>query len=450
MGFYPFAPPVTVSGLSASINNYGADSTGVAFSDTAMAAARTALVPFGGGNLTAEPGTYKLANSYAFTPANNLGIATGLANSAVVFKYTGSGVLFHSYDPLFNTSDTNPLLSVCGPMTGFTIDMTSAGAGAKGLQVGDQNNPNVNIGVQNGTGATAIGLWAANTVGWMNEGSITALLDNCTNLFVLDAVGGGSVSYGDVNWNLTVKANANQNAVVAQNGAQAIGGSFQLGGEFIAGASNTGYVLKLGADSSSAGIRNMALFNVGVECAAGAGTVGPVTVGLGSAAFLMQNTGQLFFRNQSGNFQASAGTATYRFTHTGYAESQTADGQIGNPAVNGVALSTIGSSLWQQGATDATHIYNGTGDYFATTLANGANAVVIANAVAGKEQRITWYVTQPASGAAGTLTLTGAKTPGAGGGVLVLSAVNGQVDIVDINISAGGTVFASVRGLNYH
>jgi hypothetical protein len=429
-----------------SLNAYGADPTGAAFSDTAMTAA-IAAASASGGIITVKPGVYKLAGSY-HASGLNYGIATWQANTAVVFNYTGNGVLFRSYDPAFNTSDTNPLLSNCGPMTGFTIDGTSAGASAKGLQVGDQNSPNINIGVQNFTGATAIGLWAANTVGWMNQGYIVSEITNCTNELVIDAVGGGSVSYGNVNWNTVVKANANQNAVVLQNGANAIGGTWQLGGEFIAGTSNTGYALKIGIDGTSAGIRNMAIYNTVVECAAGAGTVGPVTVGLGASAFHMQNTGQLVFRNQGGNFQASTGTATYRFTHTGYAEA-VGDTAIGNPAVNGVAVSTLGSSLWQQGATDATHIYNGTGDYFATTLANGANTVAIANAVTGREQRLVWYVTQPASGAAGTLTLTGAKTT-AGAGVLTLTATNGAVDIVDIDISASGTIFASVRGLNYH
>lgn len=433
--------PATVS-----LNEKGADPTGAAFSDTAMAAALTAIAS--GGLITAQPGTYKFANSYVFGPGQ--GIATGQALTAVIFNYTGSTKLFHSFDAAFNTSDTNPLLSICGPMSGFTIDGTSAGAAASGLQVGDQNYPYVNIGARNFTGATAIGLWAANTVGWMNEGSVTAQLDNCTNGLVLDAVGGGSVSYGDVNWNLTVKTLTNQNAVVGQNGAQAIGGSFQLGGEFIAGAAaNTGYVLKLGADSSSAGIRNMAIFNVVVEAAAGAGTVGHTTIGLGSSAFLMQNAGQLVFRNQGGNFQASAGTATYRFTHSGYAESQTSDPQIGNPAVNGVALSTIGSSLWQTGATDATHIYNGTGDYFAITLANGANALAIANPVAGKAQKILLMAVQPASGAVATLTITGAKSP-QGGGAVALTATNNAIDRVDIWTLDGVTWYAGILDSNYH
>jgi hypothetical protein len=445
MGFYPFAnttfPPGAIS-----ITSLGGDPTGTAFSDAAMAAAKTIIAA--GGVITAQPGTYKLANSYTFGPGQ--GIQTGQAITSVIFNYTGSGVLFHSYDPAFNTSDTNPLLSICGPMSGFTIDLTNAGAGAVGLQIGDQNYPNVNVGVRNGTGAGTIGLWAANTVGWMNEGSVVAQLDNCTNLFVLDKVGAGSVSYGDVDWNFTVKANTNQNAVVLQNGSTAIGGSFQLGGEFIAGAvTNTGFVLKLGADSSAVSIRNMAIFNVVVECAAGAGTVGHTTIGLGSGASLMQNVGQLAFRNQGGNFQASTGTPAYRFTHAGWAESQTADSAIGNPAVNGVALSTLGSSLWQQGATDATHIYNGTGDYFATTLANGANTVAVANLVAGRAQRMLWQVKQPASGAAGTLTLTGAKTP-PGAGVLTLTATNGAVDVVEVWTIDGVNVFASVLGLNYH
>lgn len=450
-GFMPdidnaYAALAAVAGVNLLNTAYagGADPTGSAFSDAAMAAALSALGS-GPGVITVPPGTYKFANSYQFGPGQ--GIA-GAGTLAVIFSYTGSGVFITSHDPGFSTSLTTPLASVGGPMTGFTIDGTSAGAAAVGLRVGDQNLPNVNVGIRNFTGATAIGCWLDSQVGWVNYGSITVATENCTSHVVFDNTG-GLATFGGTDFFFTQTAQPNQKGVVVKGACQPTAGNFQLYGGYNGGTANTGRVLSIGEDGSNAGFRNMSSFIVNAEANGGAGTVGPVTVALATAGYFMQNTGQLVFRNFGGNFQASSGLLTYRFSFTGWIQSDTADSVLGNPGVNGYGLVTNGGSLWTFGTTDATHVYLGTGDFFQTVLASGANTVAITNTGSGRPLRVTWHVIQPASGAAGTLTVTGAKTPG-GAGVLTLSATNGQTDVVEIWSLDGTNFFAAVKGLNFH
>lgn len=425
------------------LNAYRADPTGAAFSDAAMSAAQAA----GGSSyvITARPGTYKFANSYQFGPGQ--GIATGQDNLAVIFQYTGSGVFITSHDPAFNTSSATPLQSICGPQTGYTIDGTSAGAGAVAIRIGDQNLPDVNIGARNFSGAGSIGAWLDNQVGWTNNGQVTVSTDNCTNQVVFDN-SGGTASFGAVSFTFYQEVKPNQNGVAVKNSCMIVGGSFQVFGEYLAGSSNTGTVLSVGADGSSAALRGQ-LLSVNVECTNGGGTVGPVTVNMGASGFFGQNTGQLIFRNTTGSFQVSTGIQfTYRFSFSGIVSCDTAGDYLVNVANNGVGLVTYGSALQTQGSTDSTHIYNGTGNMFSITLASGANTLAVANPVAGVYQDMLLEVKQPASGAAGTLTITSAKTPN-GSGALTLSAANNAVDVVKVWYD-GFSVYASVLGLNYH
>lgn len=448
-GAYWQAPGLLPFLAANSVLLQGADPTGASFSDTALAAAKTALGSGPGNIVIATPGTYKFANSYTFGPSQGLVSMAGSGNLAVILSYTGNSVFIHTYDSAFNTSNTSPLPSPGGTFTGFTIDGTSAGSAAKAFQLGDQNLPNVNIGVRNFTGATAIGGWLCNQVGWTNYGSIVISTENCTNHVVFDNAGTGGATFGGTDFVFNQTVQPNQKGIIVQNACQPTGGNFQLYGGYLGGTTNSGRVLSIGEDGSNAGFRNMSSFVVNVEADSSSGTVGPVTIALGGSAYFMQNSGQLTFRNFSANFQASTGLAAYRFSFTGWIQSDTTDSVLGNPGTNGYGLVTQGGSLWTFGPTDATHIYLGGGDFFQTTLASGANTVAVASAGSGRPWRIIWHVIQPASGAAGTLTLTGAKTT-AGSGALTLSAVNGETDVVEVWSLSGTTIYAAVKGLNFH
>lgn len=439
-GFYNSRYVQTIS-----INQFGADPTGTNFSDTAMAAA---IADLGArtGIISAQPGVYKFANSYTLGPGQ--GINTGQPNPAVVFKYTGNGVFLHSYDPAFNPASTNPLVSVCGPFKGFLIDGSLAGAAAKAFQVGDQNTPDINVGIQN---FTSTGLYLCSLTGWVTNGNIVISTDNCGIHCLNDTVSAVGIN-GNVNYTHYFRQQPNQDVVKWINAMYNLGGTFNLYGSSLGAVSaNTGNVMNIGPDNTvTTGLKEV-ICNIQAECDAGAGTVGPVTVNMGTGAYL-RATGMLYFTQFGAAYAPSAGTNTRRFAFNGRISTPASDPTLGTLPDAGIGLVNQGGFLGSSFAdtfAGGGQIFNGSGTYFATTLANGANTYVWQNFVAGRSQSITWHVTQPASGAAGTLVITGAKTP-AGGGAVTLSAVNGETDVVTVWTPDGVNLFASATGLNYH
>ncbi len=432
---------------------YGADPTGAAYSDTAMAAALTKLGT-SAGNIVFPAGTYKFANSYVFGPGQ--GIATNLPNASVMLFYYGSGTFIHSYDINFGSSG-DPSLG--GEFSGFTIDGTHAGSAAKGFWTGDLNGLNISITIQNFTGATAMGAWFANatTNGGSEYGSATINTYNNTNNIVFDNASGGPAnpSFDAIDFWFGLILYQNQNGIIWQNECNQYAGSLTVFCEAWGAVSNTGTVLSFGPDSSSgAGVRNVAV-QINCECGSGTGTVGPVSVALGAHAFFMMNTGNMSFRNQGGNFKASVNVANPSFTFAGWLEFDATGDTLPNASADGFGFMVMGGALETPststfaGPGTTGIIYNADGNTFTTTLNSGANTFTLANLIPGTAQKMVWIVTQPSSGAAGTLTLTGAKTT-AGSGVLTLSSTNGYVDVIDLFTPDGVNLYASVRGLHYH
>jgi hypothetical protein len=405
-------PPGTGGGGTSyntvSLNDHGADRTGATFSDTAMASAISALTSLGGGVITCEAGTYKFANSYTTYFGVGYGIATGNANESVIFKYTGTGTFIYSGDPSFNTSNTSPLVSVCGPMTGFTVDGTSAGSASVLFQCGDQNSINVNIGVQNQTGATSVGAYIAPKVGWINYGSIVISSDNCLDPVVFDGGIVGSVALGGINYTFYQTANQNQNGIVVKRSCQVVGGTWNLFGEYLGGSgTNTGAVISI--DSTSQ-IINFSEFNVNAESNTGAGNVGHVTVALATGGAFFSNFGNLVFRNPfSCTFQVSTGlSASQYFTFFGFVICQTSGDFLGNPYAGvgtvGWASITKGASLEQLGVVDSSYFYVFTGSVYNFSPTTGANTRGMYGSAPTYAQKITLFITQPTGGATVTLT----------------------------------------------
>lgn len=442
MGTFPFyatvLPPDAIS-----LNSLGADPTGTVFSDGAMAAALASLGT-GAGIITASPGTYKFANSYTFGVGQ--GIATGQAKTAVLFKYTGSGTFIHSFDAAFNTSVTSPLASVCGPQTGYTIDGSGAGAGAKAFKLGDQNQPDVDIGIQAFNGAASIGGWIASVIGWINYGSVTISTNDCTNHIVFDGSGvGGGTALGGTDWAFTQTANPNQNGVVVEGVCSVIGRKFSLFGEYLgAVAANTGSVFSIGAADASS-LSNFSSFDVNAECNTGAGNVGPVTVALGPTASFYANSGQLVFRNQgSGAFQASTGIqSNLSFSFFGFVRSQAAGDYLGDPfsgvGTIGWASTTSGGALEKIGVSDGSNFYVSTGNVFNFTCSAGANTRAMFGSAPTFGQRITLFITAATSS---TLTITGVLTSSGAGLIGPTSVTAGFVDVVELRYN--GTSWAQV------
>jgi hypothetical protein len=423
--------------------------------ETAFAAALTSLGTAAGTLTITQPGTYTFTTTKTFKAQQGLVTCPG-----VILAYTGSGVAIHSYDPSFNPSLTSPLVSLGGQFFGFIIDGSGASAGAKGFQVGDQNQVNVNIGVRAFNGTNSIGAWIASVIGWINYGTCIINTNDCTHHVVFDGAGvGGGTALGGVNWYFTQTANPNQNGVIAQNTCQVVGGSFQLFGEYLGGTTNTGSVLLFGAtgevlsNTDSSGFTNFSSFNVNAEANNAAGTVAPTTISLGAQAYFYACTGNLIFRNIGATFKASAGlSGSQYFSFQGFVLSQTSGDFLGNPYAGlgeiGWAGVTKGVILEQLGTVDSSSFYVWTGTVFSLTLASGANTRAMYGTAPGYGQRIRVLVHQPASGAAGTLTLTGVKTPGGTGLALTTGTATGKVDSLDMWYD-GTAWYAVVQGLNY-
>ena len=423
----------------------GADPTGATFSDAALAAALAALGS-NYGQIIIPPGTYKFNNSHTFGPGQGLVCPEGFNNDCTIY-YHGDSSFIHAYDPAFNIDLPYPTSP--GPtFSGFTIDGTSAGSAAVGFELGDLQAPTVNLQIQNFTGATAIGAWFNNTVGWVEYGFVTINLINCTSCVVFDNNGGLS-TFDAMAFQFTVALQPNQNGVTWQNGAYQQTGTFILyGGAQGALSTNSGNVVNM----VNGGLKYVQT-TIACECDYGTGTVGPVSINFNSSNGQFIGFGLIAFTNQSGTFQSSNCYQNYSFAFSGYITVQTSGDPLGVPGINGTALIVNGGSLWTFGTTDGggtgKYIYNGTGDFFGTTLASGANTFSLYSPIAGRPQRMLWQVTQPASGSAATLTLTGAKTT-AGSGVLTLSSTNNYVDVIDVWTPDGATVYAAVVGLNFH
>ena len=411
--------------------------------ETAFAAALTALGSTPGTLTITVPGTYTYTSPKVFGAGQGLVTVPG-----VVLAYTGSGVAMHSFDAAFDINNTSPLVSIGGQFSGFIIDMSGAAAGSKGFQIGDQNHPNVQIGVRGANGAGSIGGWIASTIGWINYGSIEINTNDCTNHIVFDgsAVGGGT-ALGGVSWSFTQTANPNQNGIVAKGLCQVVGGKFSLFGEYLGAlTTNTGSVFLIGAADAS-GFTNFSSFNVNAECNTGAGNVGPVTIALGSTAFFYANLGQLIFRNQgSGAFQASTGlSTTLSWGFKGFVRSQASGDYLGDPyaavGVLGWAGTLRGADLEQIGVVDGSNFYVSSGSLFNLALSAGANTRAMFGSAPTYGQEITLFLT---AGAASTLTITGVLTPSGAGLIGPTSATAGFVDVVKLTWNGTNWAQASV------
>lgn len=418
--------------------------------ETAFAAALTALGSAAGTLVITAPGTYTFTSPKVFKAQQGLVTAPG-----VILAYTGSGVAIHAYDASFSTSNTSPLVSLCGQFSGFIIDGTGAATGATGFKIGDLNQLNVNIGIQNFTTTGAAGCWVAPVVGWINYGTMVVNTAACTNHVVFDGSGvGGGTALGGVNWKFSQTASANQNGIVLKGTCQLQGGTFDLFGEYLGGSgSNSGSVFSIGADSTTCSILNFTEFNVNAESNTGAGNTGHVSIAVGANSAFLGCMGQMQFRNPfSATFQVSTGlqASLTSFGFFGFVYAQTSGDVLGNPysgvGTIGWATTARGGQLEAVGIVDSSSFYPSSGSVFNLTLAAGANTRTMYGSAPGYAQKITLFLTAATSS---TLTITGVLTTSGTGLIGPTSTVAGRVDIVELRYNGTSWAQASVT-LNVH
>jgi hypothetical protein len=267
--------------------DYGADPTGVNDSTTAFTKAIAALppvggwavVPTGGGVVYAPTGSYKISRTLAFTQFQNLrGDGRYLTN----LIYTGTGPCISAT----NTNTPTGWSTPCG-FEGFSIDGTSAGTGAIGLQIGNLFNSHANdIQIQDFTSTGAIGLYFKNYGGTpvMEKIRFTGIsVVNNTSGVVFDGGGtGASFDYSVFEFHTLV--NTNQSGVTLQNHATLDGCKLSIVGNYATAAtSNTGCVLGLdvGTSSGTSSITNSEFF-IAVEADGSSPNLGHTSIVMGS------------------------------------------------------------------------------------------------------------------------------------------------------------------------
>ena len=446
MTLQPFAP-ASAGGNAAgavTVTVTGADPTGTADSTAAIAAAFTAL---GSG-----PGTVGLpAGTYKVRTATNTGWVVGKQQSltspgAILMDYGSAGPLIHQYDAGFNTSSISTTASLGGTVSGLTLDGTNATGTAIGFQHGDMSRPTATVNAQNYTAASTIGILLDSVIGWTNWGIFTFNASNCQSGFVLRNTSGLNV-VGGAEIYAAIYHTPGQIAFATKGGAAftACGGNISINS--LAGTANTGVALSLAQDNLGGGLVECSL-DINMECDAGAGNVGPVSIAAGTSFACYGNTGILrIYGNGSAAYKQSTGLASYQFSWSGIIDCNTPGDLLGKAGQIGVGLTVLGAMLESPVShvfTGSGEIFNGSGNLSSCTLVSGAQSLVLANLIPGFAQRLTLLVTQPASGGRGTLTFTGAITD-LGGGAVLLSAANGATDIVDVFTPDGVNTYAVTR-----
>jgi len=423
----------------------GADSTGVNDSSTAIAAAFTSLGT-SPGTIFLPPGTYKDSGGHV------LGVQQNFISPGATINHTGNNTWLHQYDSAFNIGSTSPTVSLGGYVSGFIVDGTNAGANAIGFVCGDINSPKSSVSAQNYSAAGQLGIVVDSLVGWTNWGVFDFNTSNCTtgvlarNTSGLNVIGGASV-------NIKTLCNPNQTGLAFQGGSRFFACpvfNFSLNNK--CGTSDTGKGIDFG--NTGAGILE-SIININMEADAGAGNVGPVPINAGGSFNFYGNIGviRIYSSSPAAYKQTSGLEFTYQFSFNGIMDCNTSGDFLANTRGLGFSAILMGGVLEAGSQTVyaavGDGIYNAEGNTFKITLANGANTISFKNIIAGYAQKIVLHVKQPASGAAGTLTITGAATT-VGSGVVTLSSTNGYEDVCDVWTPDGVSTYASVRGLNYH
>jgi hypothetical protein len=429
------------------VDDYGADPTGSTFSDTAVAAAVTALGS-SAGTIEFGPGIYKLASTTITLGPYQSVIGDSLG--ATVLKYSGTGDCIRVRDTRsFSTAEDALPGGTSGPgfagkITSLTIDGTGAGSVAHGVHAGDLSGHHINgVAVVNFTGASAIGFWFDNTETWYERANVNAEVYNCTNAVVFDGGNGGAFSFSFLysTYRFWLSCNANQNGVVLRGGAEISHATLQVGGNFWGHAtSNTGTVLTLGGSGDECGLKRSQVI-IAVETN-GDGPVGHKTLALAGSSKINNCYGQLQYRGGGHSF-TNSGVFLSGSPGQSFSGIIDVDGDIGRTDES-QGLRVLGLATGTGGLLDSVgNLYLGTGNWFNRQMTAGAQTITIILATDLSWQNgaaFDLFIQQPASG---TTTLT---WPGSfvwlNGAAPVLSTANNAVDHIHVTTPDFTTFYA--------
>jgi hypothetical protein len=439
------------------VDNYGADPTGAADSTAAFNAAVTTLggSTAGVGLVVFGAGTYKIVGPTTVISSPTLGIQ-GIPGATTIMYY-GSAQCFRVTWAAFPATTALVIPVQCAPVRWFTVDMTNAGAGATPLLIGDRVGSEVDIAVQNGTGAGDIGVHFQNNFGWFENNRVTVTSENMTTAFQFDYAAAGTDSFEFNELYLTVLAMANQDGInIAGSGTQSgpviAQGHTSIRGNFILGASaNTGAVLRISFNGSGAPVQLYDRLDLTVETDGSSG-VAHQTIVMATGNQQIACNGTMKFNPGAGvNFQS--GTYNGGFTYTGqiYAPGDVFLGSTASESYPGFAVFGSITGIMGYAAGGAVSPY--AGNWQKISLASGAQAVTIATpAITGQTQAFEFHLlaVQPSSGAPGTVSSWPFKWPL--GTPPTLSLTSNSIDIIDVigvNDFGATTYYATLRGKAY-
>ncbi|HUN36583.1 MAG TPA: glycosyl hydrolase family 28-related protein [Trebonia sp.] len=273
-GATPASAAVSATPDWISVTAYGADPTGAADSTSAFTSAISAAAAAGGGVVYMPAGTYTISSTLTCTTVPVYFVGDGAW--ATVISFTGTGDCFRVYD----SSTYGSRKKFGGGFVGVTIDGSKAGAGSAGLHVGDLLQYELDLTVQNFSGAGSIGVHLDNNYYWTEQLYGRIYAQYCTSHVVFDwtsttsTTSSGSFERCDLDIYVN-QDSAKFDGVVFQNGAFVTNGSLKIRGNFGASSSAvssaalrlTGYKSVNGYTSYSGLVDSM--IDIGVECASG-------------------------------------------------------------------------------------------------------------------------------------------------------------------------------------
>lgn len=305
------------------LNDYGADPTGVALSDTAWTGCYTdaaaAVQAHGGSVIVLGAGLYKFSvNTVAITDSR-VGLRGQGRQATTLFTTGNTGVVVKV------TGATGPTPQGCSPVTGFTVYGIPAGAGVTGVEYGNRYGGTLtDVSVTGLSGAGSRGFWFHDGAG-LSEGSFIAVLaDQNADDFVFEGSGisgTGSFDYSHIVLHVvsTTVGGQSGTAMKVINGMQLSGCFIELMGNVSATTGLTKTVLQVGASTSDTAFIQACTFMVNVEADTSAGTVKDVLLqGTSANTGIIHCNGMMMFQDTSGTYTAGAVTSPAVFTTAGF------------------------------------------------------------------------------------------------------------------------------------
>lgn len=303
-----------------SVNDYGADPTGAAASDSAIAAAITAIGS-GKGTIEFGVGTYKLNSTQMLSFPGQYFRGQGL--EATVIDYRGTGPGLKCWDSTVPTNGLSAPGYGGGITGGLTIDGThNSNANSIGLQLGDLVGAIVeNVRIIGFINSGSIGFLGQNRYSWTEYGEFRILSQFNTNCFVFEShpshplSNGGKSSWSYNTFNFGFNAEANQNGVILRNNVDLTGVQWLMNFNCNPGASNTGVAITVGKDNQDkSGIEGFLSWQGEVT---NAGAIGHTDINVGATAGL-RGHGALVFHDYAPTATFVAGSAVpYRVVFSG-------------------------------------------------------------------------------------------------------------------------------------